>query len=57
MALLHLPSWGAGLVLIYLVTGSVFVAFLAWRRDLLANITAHTIVDALALVIVPLMTG
>lgn len=57
MAFLHFPNWGAGPVLIYLVTGSVYVAFFAWRRDLLANITAHTTVDALALVIVPLLAG
>ena len=55
MALLHYPNWGVGPVLIYLVTGSVFVAFFAWRRDLLANITAHTTSDALALVVVPLL--
>lgn len=55
MALLHLSNWGMGPVLIYLATGSVYVAFFAWRRDLLANITAHTTVDALALVIVPLL--
>ena len=57
MALLHLPNWGVGTVLVYLVTGSVYVAFFVWRNDLLANITAHTTVDALALVIVPLLAG
>ena len=53
MAFLHLPNWGWGPVLLYLVTGGVFVAFFAWRKDLLANIVAHTTVDALALVVVP----
>ena len=57
MALLHFPNWGVGPVLIYLVTGSVFVAFFAWRRDLLANITAHITVDAVALVIVSAAGG
>ena len=57
IALLHLPNWGTGPVLIYFFTGGVAVAFFAWRRDLLANITGHVTVDATALVIVPLLPG
>ena len=57
IALFHLPNWSTGPVLIYFFTGGVSVAFFAWRRDLLANITAHVTVDAMALVIVPLLAG
>jgi hypothetical protein len=33
------------------------MSFFAWRRDLLANIIAHTIVDGMALVVVPALTA
>lgn len=52
-SLLHLPHWGAGPVLAYLVAGAVTTTFFVWRRDLLANMTAHVTVDAMALVIIP----
>ena len=55
-SLLHLPHWGVGPVLAYVVTGGLAVGFFAWRRDLLANIVAHVTVDGMALVVVPMLT-
>ncbi len=55
-SLLHLPHWGVGPVLAYVVTGGLAVAFFAWRQDLLANIAAHVIVDGMGLVAVPMLT-
>ena len=52
-SLLHLPNWGAGPVLAYFVAVGLAMSFFAWRRDLLANIVAHTVVDGMALVVVP----
>lgn len=56
-ALLHFPHWGIGPVLAFLVTGAISTAFFAWRRDLLANMTAHVIVDTMGLVIVPMLVS
>ena len=55
-SLLHLPHWGAGPVLAYLVAGAVGTAFFVWRRDLLANMIAHVTVDAVALIIIPALS-
>lgn len=52
-ALLHLPMWGWGPVLTLLFSGGVLTAFYVWRQDLLANVVAHTVVDAMGLVVVP----
>lgn len=52
-SLLHLPNWGVGPVLAYFVAIGLAMSFFAWRRDLLANIVAHTIVDGMALVVGP----
>ena len=52
-ALLHLPHWGAGPVLVYIPVGVAATAFFAWRRDLLANMIAHVTTDAMALIIIP----
>jgi uncharacterized protein len=52
-SLLHLPHWGVGPVLAYLVTGGLAVGFFAWRQDLLANIVAHVTVDGMGLVVMP----
>jgi membrane protease YdiL (CAAX protease family) len=57
MALLHLPNWGSGPVLAYLMTGAIATAFFVWRRDLAANMIAHVTVDAMAIVIVPVLLG
>jgi membrane protease YdiL (CAAX protease family) len=52
-ALLHLPMWGWGPVLSISISGAVLTAFYVSRQDLLANIVAHTIVDAMGLIVVP----
>ncbi len=49
----HLPSWGPGPVVIYLVTATATVTFFAWRRDLVANMIAHVVCDGMALLVVP----
>jgi membrane protease YdiL (CAAX protease family) len=56
VSLLHFPHWGAGPVLAYFVAVGLGTAFFVWRRDLLANIVAHVTVDAMGLVIVPLLS-
>jgi membrane protease YdiL (CAAX protease family) len=52
-ALIHLPMWGWGPVLTLFVSGAVLTAFYVWRQDLLANVVAHVVVDAMGLVVVP----
>lgn len=49
-ALVQLRLWGWGAVATVAVNGAVFTAFFAWRRDLLANITAHALADAIGLI-------
>jgi CAAX protease family protein len=56
-SLLHLPNWGVGPVLTYFVAVGLAMGFFAWRRDLLANIVAHTVVDGMALVIIPVLSS
>ncbi len=51
--LLHLPGWGIGPVMVYIATVGVALSFFAWRRDLLANIVAHAVVDGMALIVMP----
>jgi membrane protease YdiL (CAAX protease family) len=48
-ALVHLRLWGWGAVATFAVNGAVLTAFFAWRHDLLANITAHALTDAVGL--------
>ena len=55
-AALHLPFWGAGAALAFLVGGAAITAFFIWRRDLLAMIIAHIATDAWALVVTPLFS-
>jgi len=52
-ALLHLPMWGPGPSLSFLVGGAATTAFFVWRRDLLAMMIAHTAIDAWGLVVTP----
>jgi membrane protease YdiL (CAAX protease family) len=52
-ALVHLPAWGPGPVISFFFTGGVLTAFFLWRQDLLANVVAHTAVDAWGLVVAP----
>jgi len=56
-SLLHLPNWGLGPVLTYFVAVGLAMGFFAWRRDLLANIVAHTLVDGVALVVIPVLSS
>ena len=56
-SILHLPNWGVGPVLTYFVAIGFAMGFFAWRRDLLANIVAHTIVDGMGLVVLPALAG
>ena len=53
-AALHLPIWGAGPSLAFLIGGVATTAFFIWRRDLLTMIVAHAAIDAWALVVTPL---
>jgi len=39
---------GAADILIALVLGAILTGFYLWRRDLVANIIAHTLVDLVA---------
>ena len=54
---LHFTNWGIGPVLAFVVAETISTAFFVWRRDLLANMIAHVIVDTIGLVIVPLFIG
>lgn len=56
-ALLHLPMWGWGPVLTFFVSGAVLTAFYLWRHDLLANTTAHILVDTMGLILLPRRTS
>lgn len=53
-AALHLPFWGPGPSLAFLIGGLATTGFFIWRRDLLAMIIAHVAIDAWALVLTPL---
>jgi membrane protease YdiL (CAAX protease family) len=51
---LHVPVWGWGFAVGGLVSGAAAMAFFVWRRDLLAMMVFHTVVDATGLIIAPL---
>ncbi len=53
----HIPFWGLGPALVALVTGAVATAFYVWKRDLAALMIAHAIGDAVALVLLPVVSG
>jgi membrane protease YdiL (CAAX protease family) len=53
-AALHLPVWGAGPSLAFLIGSAATTGFFIWRRDLLAMIIAHVAIDAWGLVVTPL---
>jgi len=46
----HWPVWGPGPVLSFVLSGAFLATWFLWRRDLLANVVAHAVVDALGLV-------
>lgn len=56
-ALVHWPTWGAGPVLSFVVTGVVMTGFYVWQRDLTATIVAHLVTDAMGLIIVPWLSA
>ena len=56
-ALVHWPMWGAGPVLSFVVSGVAITAFYVWQRDLTATIVAHTVTDAMGLIIVPWLSA
>jgi len=53
--LVHLPFWGPGILFSALFGGSVFTLLYLWRRDLWACIIAHTVTDAFALILYPMI--
>jgi membrane protease YdiL (CAAX protease family) len=52
-SLSHLPAWGIGPSLVFLVATVVTTLFYIWKRDLLALILAHAIGDTIGLVVLP----
>lgn len=48
---------GAGAILVAFVLGVVLTAFYLWRRDLVANMIAHVLIDAVPNVLIPLLAG
>ncbi|MFQ5882346.1 MAG: CPBP family intramembrane glutamic endopeptidase [Candidatus Methylomirabilales bacterium] len=44
-ALVHVPFWGWGPVLVVSISGIPLLVFYIWKRDLLACIIAHTVMD------------
>jgi len=56
-ALVHLPMWGPGPVLTFVVSGAVVAGWYIWQRDLTATIVMHVIVDAMGLIIVPRLSS
>jgi len=46
----HSPLWGPGPVLSFVLSGGFLATWFLWRRDLVANIVAHVLVDAIGLV-------
>jgi uncharacterized protein len=52
--LVHLPFWGPGILLNTLFAGTVFTLVYVRRRDLWLCIIAHTLLDAIAFIFVPM---
>jgi membrane protease YdiL (CAAX protease family) len=52
-AALHLPVWGAGPSVAFFIGGLATTVFFVWRRDLLAMILAHVVIDMWGLVVTP----
>lgn len=52
-AALHLPVWGPGPSLGFLIVSIAMTAFFVWRRDLLAMIIAHVAIDTWGLLLTP----
>jgi membrane protease YdiL (CAAX protease family) len=52
-AVVHQRLWGWGASVGFVVSGLVLSAFFMWRQDLLANILAHAVTDAIGLIRLP----
>jgi uncharacterized protein len=48
--LAHVPAWGSGPLLIFLISGGLITLFYVWKRDLLACIIAHAVTDTVGLI-------
>ena len=48
--LAHVPSWGWGPLVIFLISGGLGTLFYVWRQDLLACIIAHALTDTVGLI-------
>ena len=48
--LAHVPAWGTGPLLIFLISGGLITLFYVWKRDLLACIIAHAVTDTVGLI-------
>ena len=53
---LHVPAWGWGFAVGSFISGAAAMTFFVWRRDLLAMIVFHIMVDATGLIIAPLFS-
>ncbi len=53
---LHVPTWGLGFAIGGLVSGAAMMAFFVWKKDLLAMMIAHGTIDAIGLVIAPMVS-
>ena len=48
--LAHVPVWGSGPLLIFLLSGGLITLFYVWEHDLLACIIAHAVTDTVGLI-------
>lgn len=55
-ALFHYRQGVAG-VLIALILGAILTAFYCWKRNLLANIVAHFLIDFVPNIVLPMLSG
>jgi membrane protease YdiL (CAAX protease family) len=49
----HIPGWGIGPALVFLIDGAAATLFYVWRRDLTALVIAHVVGDTIGLVVLP----
>jgi uncharacterized protein len=48
--LAHVPAWGSGPLLVFLISGGLMTLFYVWKQDLLACIIAHAVTDIVGLI-------
>ncbi|MDE2578944.1 MAG: CPBP family intramembrane metalloprotease [Hyphomicrobiales bacterium] len=51
----HLPFWGVGAIATPLIGGAFFTIVYLWRRDLIAVMSAHVMVDFVGLILAPML--